>query len=66
MRYSTRSREQKYIKGYGFISFARKFSDKCSNKLMDTATKTVKNIEMDAVKLHLKELLKKQQWLQDI
>ena len=25
---------------YGFLSFARKFGDKCGKKLMDTATKT--------------------------
>ena len=40
MRYSTEPRFRKYIKGYGFLSFARKFSDKYGKKLMDTATKT--------------------------
>ena len=28
MRYSTESRFRKYVKGYGFLSFARKFGDK--------------------------------------
>ena len=40
MRYSTEPRFIKYVKGYGFLSFARKFDDKYVKKLMDTATKT--------------------------
>ena len=40
MRYSTEPRCRKYVKGYGFWSFARKFGNKYGNKLMDTATKT--------------------------
>ena len=40
MRYSTEPRFRKYIKGYAFLSFARKFGDKYAKKLMDTATKT--------------------------
>ena len=40
MRYSTEPRFRKYVKGYVFLSFARKFKDKYGKKLMDTATKT--------------------------
>ena len=40
MRYSTESRFRKYVKGYGFLSFARKFSEKYGKKLMDIATRT--------------------------
>ena len=40
MRYSTESRFRKYVKRYGFLSFARKFGDKYGKILMDTATKT--------------------------
>ena len=40
MRYSTEPRFIKYVKGYGFLSFARKFGDIYVKKLMDTATKT--------------------------
>ena len=29
-----------YVKGYGFLSFARKFDDKYGKKLKDTATKS--------------------------
>ena len=31
---------RKYVQGYVFLSFARKFGDKYGKKLMDTATKT--------------------------
>ena len=40
MRYSTESKFRKYVKGYGFLSFARKLGSKYSKKLIDTATKT--------------------------
>ena len=40
MKYSTEPRFRKYVKGYSFLSFARKFGDKYGKKLMDTATKT--------------------------
>ena len=40
MRYSTEPRFRKYIRGYGFLSFARKFGNKQGKKLTDTATKT--------------------------
>ena len=32
MRYSTEPRFRKYDEGYGFLSFARKFSDKYGKK----------------------------------
>ena len=40
MRYSTEPKFRKYVKGYGFLSFARNFGDKYGKKLMGTATKT--------------------------
>ena len=40
MRYSTESKYRKYVKGYGFLSFARKFGNKYGKKVMDTATRT--------------------------
>ena len=39
MRYSTEPKYRKYFKGYGFLSFARKFVDKYGKKLIDTAKK---------------------------
>ena len=40
MRYSTEPRFKKYVKGYGFLSFTRKFGDKYGKKLIDSAKKT--------------------------
>ena len=34
MRYSIEPRERRYVKGYGFMSFARNFNDKHSKSLM--------------------------------
>ena len=62
MRYPTESRFRKYVKGYGFLSFARKCGKKYGKKLMDTATKT----GIDAAKFRLKEYFKKLQKLQEI
>ena len=62
MRYSTEQRLGKYLKGYGLLSFARKFGDEYGKKLMDTATKT----GIDAAKFRLKEYFKKLQKLQEI
>ena len=56
MRYSTEPKYRKYVKGYGFLSFARKFGDKYGKKLMDTATKTEINPAKSTSKgvVHLK------------
>ena len=35
MRYSIEPRERRYVKGYGFMSFARNFNDKYSKSLTD-------------------------------
>ena len=35
MRYSIEPRERRFVKGYGFMFFARNFSDKYSKPLMD-------------------------------
>ena len=43
MRYSIEPREKRYVKGYGFMSFARNFGNKYGKKLMNTATKTGTN-----------------------
>ena len=52
MRYSIEPRERRYVKGYGFMSFARNFRDKYSKSLMD------KGILLN---LLVKKYLKKQQ-----
>ena len=53
MRYPAEPRFRKYVKGYSFLSFARKFGNKYGKKLMDTATKT----GIDAAKTASKRLL---------
>ena len=55
MRYSTEPKFRKYVKGYGFLSFARIFGDKYGKKLMDTATK----IGIDAAKTDSKKVVQK-------
>ena len=44
MRYSTEPRERRYVKGYGFLSFAKNIgkniSSKYSQKLVDSAKKS--------------------------
>ena len=42
MRYSIESKERRYVKGYGFLSFARNFGNKYGKKLMNTVIKTGK------------------------
>ena len=44
MRYSLEPSYKKYVKGYGFMSFARNFGNKYGKKLMNSATKTGKKI----------------------
>ena len=55
MRYSTEPKFRKYVKGFGFLSFARKFGNKYGKKLMDIATKT----GIDAAKIASKRVVKK-------
>ena len=55
MRYSTEARFRKYVKGYNFLSLARKFGDKYGKKLMDTTIKT----GIDAAKTASKRVVQK-------
>ena len=50
MRYSIETKYRKYVKGYGFLSIARKFGDKYRKKSMDTATKTKRDAAKSASK----------------
>ena len=51
MRYSTEPKFRKCVKGYGFLSFAKRFGNKYGKQLMDTTTK----MEWMLQKLYLKE-----------
>ena len=55
MRYSTKSKFRKSVKGYSFLSCARTFGDKYGKKLMDTARKTW----IDATKTASKRVVQK-------
>ena len=55
MRYSIKPRNRIYVKGYGFMSFARSMSNKYGKKLVDTAKKSV----TDAVKTASKRAIQK-------
>ena len=55
MRYSIEPTERRYVKGYGFMSFARNFSDKYSKSLMDKGIDLSKTFAKTAGKKILKE-----------
>ena len=55
MRYSLEPRDRIYVKGYGFMSFARSMSNKYGKKLVDTA----KTSATDAVKTASKRAIQK-------
>ena len=55
MRHSTEPKYKKFVKGYGFLSFARKFGEKYGQKLMDTPIKT----GTDAAKTAAKKVVQK-------
>ena len=55
MKYSTESKYRKYVKGYGFLLFAKRLGDKYIKTLMDTATKT----GIDATKTASKRVVQK-------
>ena len=58
MRYSIEPRERRFVKGYGFMSFARTFSDKYSKSLMDKGMDVSKTFAKTAGKKILKEIAK--------
>ena len=59
MRYSIEPRDRIYVKGYGFLSFAKNMgkslSHKYGQKLLDSAKKSI----TDAIKIALKRVIQK-------
>ena len=55
MRYSIEPRERRYVKGYGFMSFARNFNDKYSKSLLDKGIDVSKTFAKTAGKRILKK-----------
>ena len=62
MRYSTEPKFRKYVKGCGFLSFAKKSGDKYGKKLKVTATKT----GIDTANTASKRVVQKTAELQEI
>ena len=58
MCYSIEPRERRYVKGYGFMSLGRNFSDKYSKSLMDKGIDVSKKFAKTAGKKILKETAK--------
>ena len=55
VRYSIEPKDRIYVKGYGFMSFARSMSNKYGKKLVDTATESA----TDAIKTASKRAIQK-------
>ena len=55
MRYSIEPRDRVYVKGYGFMSFARSMINKYGKKVLDTAKKSA----TDAIKTAFKRAIQK-------
>ena len=55
MRYSIEPRNRVYVKGYGFMSFAKNMSNKYGQKLFHTAKKSA----TDAIKTSSKRAIQK-------
>ena len=58
MRYSIEPRDRRYVKRYGFLSFARNFSDRYSKSLMDKGIDVSKKFAKTAGKKILKKTAK--------
>ena len=65
MRHSIEPRDRIYVKGYGFMSFARSMSNKYGKKLVDTAQKSATDAKKKLLLKGQYKQLQKQQviWL---
>ena len=61
MTYSIEPRDRMYVKGYGFLSFAKNMGKTLSNKYGQKIFDTAKKSTTDAIKLLLKEQFRKLQ-----
>ena len=50
MRHSIEPRDRIYVKGYGFLSFAKNLSNKYSQKIIDTAKKSTTDANRNGFK----------------
>ena len=58
MRFSIEPKERRFVKGYGFMSFGRNFSDKYSKSLMDKGINVSKKFAKTTGKKIFKETAK--------
>ena len=61
MGYSIEPEDKIYVKGYGFLSFAKKMGTNLSNKYSEKLLGIAKKLTTDTIKLLQKEQFKKQQ-----
>ena len=61
MRYSAEPKDRIYVKGYGFLSFAKKVGKKLSNKYSQKLLDSAKKYATDAIKTSSKREIQKQQ-----
>ena len=59
MRYSIEPRDRVYVKGYGFLSFARNIGKNLSNKYGQKLIDTAKRSISDAIKITSKRVVQK-------
>ena len=59
MRYSIEPRDRIYVKGYGFLSFAKNMGKSLSNKYSQKRLDSAKKSTTDILKQHRKEQFKK-------
>ena len=59
MRYSIEPRARRYVKGYGFLSFAKDIGRNLSNKYDQKLVDSAKNSATDALKIASKRAIQK-------
>ena len=59
MRYSNEPREKRYVKGYGFLSFAKSIGKILSNKYGQKLVDSAKKSATDALKTASKRVVQK-------
>ena len=61
MRYSVEPKDRIYVKGYGFLSFAKNMGKNLNNKYSQQLLDSTKNFGADAIKTSSKRVIQKQQ-----
>ena len=61
MRYSIETRDRRYVKGYGFLSFAKNIGKNIGSKYSQRLVDNAKKSATDAIKTASKRAIQKQQ-----